>query len=147
MVLHLNTRNNGSVLFKMAACICMIMECVETVDLHSPSRCSAASIQYAPVSVSEHVEGRALSIDKQLGALKWSPHWGGTLLKLKHLMCMFFFPQMVPFSTANRLLQLEITRERKTLSSVCRKNGNINVMLMHLTCHTEGEHGKSDILQ
>lgn len=113
MVLHLNTRNNGSVLFKMAACICMIMECVETVDLHSPSRCSAASIQYAPVSVSEHVEGIALSIDKQLGALKWTPHWGGTLLKLKYLMCMFFSPQMVPFSTANRLLQLEITLRGK----------------------------------
>ncbi len=97
----------------MAACICMVMECVETVDLHSLNRCSAASIHYAPVSVSAHVEGRALSIDKQLGALKWSPQWGGTLLELKYLMCMFyFFTQMVLFSTANRLLQLEITRER-----------------------------------
>lgn len=74
MVLHINTSNHGSVLFKMAACICMAVQCVVTVDLHSASRCSAASIHYAPVSISMLVEGRALSIDKHLGALKWIPH-------------------------------------------------------------------------
>lgn len=56
-------------------------------------------ILYALVSVSVYVEGILFSIDKQLGAIKWSPQWAKANVFIVYVV-FFLFSMVVVVSVS-----------------------------------------------